>query len=101
MPDPPRFHDAFARRCRIEAVALYLTFRFHDGNNHIRKALTLMLVTVWGIVTIGLTFEGIQTVEPPFYGILTAIVFLIVGRMWDIEVENFTNATIRTEDGDE
>jgi len=52
-----------------------------------RKTITILFVVAWAVITLGLTFESLATVRPPFYGVFTAIVFLLVGRMWDIEVE--------------
>lgn len=59
----------------------------HADNSLPQKLATIVFVGVWAAVTLGLAFESIAVVEPPFYGLFTAIVFLLVGRMWNLEVE--------------
>lgn len=74
-------------RAKIELHALGRCVMPHDDNSFGRKIVTLVFVTVWAAVTLGLAFESVAVVTPPYYGLFTAIVFLIVGRQWDIEVE--------------
>lgn len=93
--------DDLSRRFAIELYCLFLVFRFHRENSHLRKATTIMLFVVWSIVTVGITFDALMTVKPPHYGVLSAIVFAIIGRMWGIEVENFTNLAMRDGDDDD
>lgn len=76
---------------RTECKGLVLTFMPHDNNSNLRKAITLLFVTVWLIITLGLAFQDFAVVQPPFYGVFTAIVFLIVGKQWDIEVQRLMN----------
>ena len=56
-----------------------------------RRIIAVLLLLLWGTVTLMLTIESVDAVEPPFYGVLTAIIFLIVGRMWGIEMENIVS----------
>jgi len=89
--------ESLSERLYAELYCLGLAFVFHDGNNHVRKALTLLLFLVWGAVTVGLSFESVGTVQPPFYPVMTGIVFLIIGRMWNIEVNNFAGLRLGDE----
>lgn len=77
----------------------------HADNSAGRKVITLVFVVAWSVVTIGLAVENIEVVQPPFYGVFTAIVFLIIGRQWDIEVERLLPTTSQltndTEEDDE
>lgn len=75
----------------------------HAENSAGRKLITLVFVIAWAIVTLGLAFERIEVVAPPYYGVLTAIVFLIIGRQWDIEVERLlpTAGQLTTDDEDD
>jgi hypothetical protein len=88
------------RRWWAEVYAFYRAFRFHDRNNHLRKAMTILFVVVWGVITVLLSIESIDTVQPPYYGVLTAAVFTILGRMWDIEFNTF-QALVDTPDNNE
>ena len=51
-----------------------------------RKLVTLTLLLVWVVLTIGLT-----PAEPDQWVMyaLTALLFLIIGRMWDLQLEKF------------
>lgn len=72
---------------KLEVRGLWRTFMPHEENNNTRKAVTLILVLTWSILTIAMAFEDLATVSPPFYGLYTAVIFLIVGRLWNLEVE--------------
>lgn len=74
-------------QARIEARGLLRVFMPHEDNSLTKKILTISFVSVWLLITVGLAFQDIGTIAPPHYGIFTAIVFLIVGKQWDIEVE--------------
>jgi hypothetical protein len=93
------FRDAPLTRLRAELYCLGLVFWFWDGNNHARKAATIVLVSTWGVVTVGLTFDSLSTAKPPFYIVLTGIVFLIIGRMWDIQINNFAGVELNNDSG--
>jgi len=73
----------------IELEGLIKLFEARNGEGA-KKIVTILLVFFWGITTILLTLESIDTVPPPHYGVLTDIIFLIVGRMWGLEVEQLT-----------
>lgn len=73
---------------RVETIALIRTFYPHKDNNTVSKLISLVFVTGWVTVTIMSSIESIQTVRPLYYGIYTAIVFLILGRIWGLEVDS-------------
>jgi len=49
------------------------------------KFVAASLVVVWLTITVAVSFE--HAVVPPHWLPFTALVFLIVGRLWDIEVQ--------------
>lgn len=51
----------------------------------VAKFAALVLVIGWTAITVGLAFEGVATVSPPYYGAFTALIFLLVGKLWDVE----------------
>lgn len=59
-----------------------------DNGRRVAKAVALVLVLTWCLTTLALTFEAVATVNPPFYTAFTAVVFLVVGKLWDIEVRS-------------
>ena len=71
-------------RLKCELLAAFLTFIPHRYNNHTRKVVTIVLAVGWMSMTVLVSTE--LAVATPTYGALTAIVFAIVGRMWNIEV---------------
>jgi hypothetical protein len=58
-----------------------------NGHRPLASVIAGALVLVWLLITMSLTLEGIEAVAPPYYGIFTALVFLLVGRLWGIERE--------------
>jgi hypothetical protein len=74
-------------------------------DQHVRvveKLVALLLVTVWSLVFLGLSFEVVNATEPRFWGIFSAIVFLLVGKLWNLEVQKYLpgpNTTERTDGG--
>lgn len=52
-------------------------------NKRAKTAATVILVATWAAITLGVAFE--YAVEPSVYGPLTALVWLIVGLMWNID----------------
>ena len=60
-----------------------------DTSRLVEKVIALILVTAWAAVFVGLSFEGVGVVEPRFWGIFTAIVFILVGKLWDLEVRKY------------
>ena len=58
-----------------------------NGHRPLASVLAGALVLVWLATTMSLTLEGIDAVAPPYYGVFTALVFLLVGRLGGIERE--------------
>lgn len=58
-----------------------------DSNGVIRKLVTLIFVSGWVVITVLMTLNQVQTVQPQFYGIYTAIVFYILGKNHDLELK--------------
>jgi len=50
----------------------------------VAKLLAIVLVLGWLTITVAVSFD--RAVVPPHWLPFTALVFLIVGRLWDIEV---------------
>jgi hypothetical protein len=75
-------------RLALEALAIRRTFVPYDGNNDARKILTTILGVTWMILTIGYA-SGRFGADPSlvFYGPLSALIGLLVGRMWGLEVQ--------------
>ena len=71
-------------RLKCELFAALLTFVPHRYNNHTRKVVTIILAVGWMSMTVLVSTR--MAVATPTYGALTAVVFAIVGRMWNIEV---------------
>ncbi|MDQ2052854.1 hypothetical protein RBH26_20645 [Natronolimnohabitans sp. A-GB9] len=65
-----------------------------------RKAILLALFLVWSILVLDLT--GAEPDPPLMYG-LTGVLFLIIGRMWDVELEeiDLPGISIGTSDRDD
>ena len=53
----------------------------------VAKIVALVLAVAWAAITVGMAFEGVDTVAPPYYGLFTALIFLLVGKLWDVEVK--------------
>lgn len=58
-----------------------------EGNSPAQTIATTILVGAWAIMTILLSVESVASTPPPMYSVFTGVVFLIVGRMWNLEVE--------------
>ena len=50
----------------------------------VAKLVAIMLVGTWLTITIAVAFE--RAVVPPHWLGFTALIFLLVGRLWDLEV---------------
>lgn len=59
-----------------------------DDRRLIAKLVAVMLVSVWSVVFLGLAFEAVDTVSPPFFAAFTAIVWTLVGKLWDLELRD-------------
>jgi len=53
----------------------------------VEKLIALILVLAWTAATLAMTFAAVETTVPPYWMPFTALVFLLVGRLWNIEVE--------------
>ena len=82
-----------------QAYCGYLVFRFHGDNNHLRKAVTLLVVIVWGVLEIGAAF-GLATLPSEFL-YLRLFVGILLGKMWDIEFQTFADAAAPLGSSDE
>ena len=51
----------------------------------VAKLLAVVMVLGWLTITVAVSFD--RAVVPPHWLPFTALVFLIVGRLWDIEVD--------------
>lgn len=90
------------RQATTELYALIRTFRPVPQNNDARKHLSTILVATWSVLTLGLAGGWFGNPSVVFYGPLTALVFLIVGRMWGLEVQGLAGPLqIGTQDDDE
>lgn len=90
MPDT-RPHPDATNRAQIEAQCLaraLIPMPEDDERRLAAKAVALALVGVWLAITISLTLEGVDAVRPPFYTPFTALVFLLVGKLWDLEAQS-------------
>jgi len=58
-----------------------------DETTFVAKLVAAIAVAVWSAITLALTFDAINATAPPFYWAFTAVVFLLVGRLWNLEVE--------------
>ena len=78
-------------RAKVELTCLARTLipMPDDNGRLVAKLVAVVLVVLWSVVTLSLTFEGVDAVPPPHYGLFTAVVFLLVGRLWDIEVGDY------------
>lgn len=75
------------RRLGIELRALKLTCLTVPENNDARKYITLVFVLTWATLTVLIGTERVPDPSAVYYGPFTALVFLLVGRMWGVEVE--------------
>ena len=55
----------------------------------VEKVIALLLVAVWSAVFLGLSFDAVSVTMPQYWAIFTAIVFTLVGKLWDLEVEKY------------
>lgn len=92
-PDPrdaTRPLDAPVRYLLAQLYCGYLVFRFHGQNNHLRKAVTLLVVIVWATLEVGAAFD-LATLPGEFL-YLRLFVGILLGKMWDIEFQTFADA---------
>jgi len=68
----------------------------------VEKVIALLLVAVWSAVFLGLSFDAVNVTTPQYWAIFTAVVFTLVGKLWDLEVEKYlpgTNQSTSDDDG--
>lgn len=53
----------------------------------VEKIIAFVLVSAWTAGTLAMTFTAVKTTVPPYWMPFTALVFLLVGRLWNLEVE--------------
>jgi len=96
-----RWTAAPHRRAYAELYCLALAFVFHEGNNHGRKLVTIVVVAVWAAIEVGAAF-GYATVPDQFL-LFRVVVGVLIGRMWGIEINNFAGVEFShsEDDGDE
>jgi hypothetical protein len=59
-----------------------------DENRLAAKIVAIMLVGTWLLITVALSVERVDAVAPPYYGLFTALVFTLVGKLWDFEYQD-------------
>lgn len=74
-------------RTEIEILALKRTFLTVPANNDARKHFTSILVLTWSVLTVGFASGHFSDPSVVFYGPFTALVWMIIGRMWGLEVQ--------------
>lgn len=103
-PDPTdvraSFSDAPIRRIYAECYTLGLTFIFHERNNHLRKALTMLVAVVWAVLEVANALDAIGVTLPPLFEFFRLFVMILIGRMWNIEINSFAEL-IDSGDGSE
>lgn len=72
----------------------------HQDNNNTAKLVGIILILVWAAVQLGLSFDILAVSKPPFFDLYTAVVFLLVGRMWNIEVDRLLPVDFTHDDED-
>jgi len=93
------WHRQPLRRAYAELYCLLLTVVFHDGNNHGRKALTILLVVAWAAIEVGAAY-GLATLPDQFF-VLRLVVGLVIGRMWGIEMNNLAGVEFSYSDAED
>jgi len=73
-----------------------------EGNNDFRKILAAGLFTIWAVLTLAQGF-GLGSISPVWYGVMTAVIYTIIGIQWGFELENMPLAVdvSRTDEDDE
>jgi hypothetical protein len=74
-----------------ETKAIRRVFSFHDENHDLRKFMLFVLITTWAIITVGIAFG--EATNTGAYGMLTALIWAVIGRLWDGEVKDLTGGS--------
>ncbi|AFZ73028.1 hypothetical protein [Natronobacterium gregoryi] len=86
-------------RAKIELICLGRTL-MPDDESFERTVATLVLFGVWATIVIGPMF--FPEAEPPRGELqisITAVAFLVLGRMWDLEIERVLDGVTISTDG--
>ncbi|WP_188976739.1 hypothetical protein [Halocalculus aciditolerans] len=86
-PENARTWQHPVAKLRAEAYCLVITFVPHSRNSYQRKAVTLVLVAGW----LYMSWRQLshQFVPTSLYGPLSAIIWVLVGRFYGIEIDKF------------
>lgn len=55
----------------------------------VEKLVAVVLVFVWSTVYLGTAFDAVAVTQPEYWGIFSAVVFTLVGKLWDLEIDKF------------
>lgn len=91
--------EDFSQKLYGELVCLGRTVIIHDENNNVRKLLSIIFFSVWAVAFLGRIFH-VATVGAGVFIPYTAIVFVIIGRIWDIEASNYAPFITEQQQGD-
>jgi|GEM_PF-1810968 len=72
-------------RVKAELACLLLVFVPHHDNSHTRKVATWILVATWAIITVLVSTGDANATAT--YGVLSAVVWSLIGRWWGIEAD--------------
>ena len=78
-------------RLRAEAVCLGRAL-MPDEETYVRTIVTLVLLFVWAIALLGPAFDVSRPINTHVLLGMTALVFLLVGHLWGLEVEKVLGA---------
>lgn len=73
-----------SRIARKNAVSLLNAFRRHGSNDDKRKIVTVAVVFVWVMITVGVSYGVADRTQ--VYDRITIFVFIVVARQWGIEL---------------
>ena len=77
-------------RLKEEAAALFYTFVPVQGNDTFKKIIAVILFVFWCFIT-GSKAYGLCETDDVWYIPLTAFVFLLAGKLWQIEFYRRSN----------
>jgi len=86
-------------QCERHVTAAIRSITPVEGNNDFRKVLAAGLFAVWSVVTLAQAF-GVGSVSGVWYGIMTAVIYTIIGIQWGFELNNMPIAVDVTRDED-
>lgn len=71
---------------QIQCHAGALVFIPHEKNNNVKKVLTVGFFSVWATLTVG-EAAGVFELQTLSYGVISALVFSIIAKQHDIELD--------------